>query len=55
MGEEGTEGWGCTRGDGEGMEKRQREGSSRRAETKKTREDPEGGSPSAVDSMDYRS
>ena len=52
-GEEGTEGCGCTRGGaGEGREKRQREGSSRRVKTKKPREDHEGGSPSAFDSMD---
>ena len=39
-------------GDGGGRAKRQREGSSRRVKTKKPREDPEGGSPSAYDSMD---
>ena len=36
---------------GGGREKRQREGSSRRAKTKKPREDPEGGSPSAFGSI----
>ena len=39
-------------GTGGGREKRRREGSSRRAKTKKPREDPKGGSPSAFDSMD---
>ena len=39
-------------GTGGGREKRRREGSSRGAKTKKPREDPKGGSPSAFDSMD---
>ena len=39
-------------GGARGREKRGREGSSRRAKTKKPREDPKGGSPSAFDSMD---
>ena len=54
-GEESTKGWGCTRGgcERESKLKWQREGSSRRVKTKKPREleDPEGGSPSAYDSM----
>ena len=39
-------------GTGGGREKRHREGSSRSAKTKKPREDPEGGSPSAFGSVD---
>ena len=44
-GTKGTKGWGCTRRGlpGGGRGKRQREGSSRRAKTKKPRDDPEGG------------
>ena len=49
----GHEGVGMHQGGDEGgRAKRQREGSSRRVKTKKPREDPEGGSPSAFDSMD---